>query len=985
MNISTVVCLVASLLYSLLFVFSLRVKRRVNRIFSAYLLGMGLWTSTSVMWFADFPVLGDLPWLQTGMFFSIIAWMLMCLLYVVILGLESVTAIRAGLWAVYCLGGLLLIGDVGGQLIQVTRIERGYFDVQFGGLIYLFFALAGLSGVAFAFLFVLARIKTDDHNQRNRLLYLAISNILIIIGGLANISPQLRPFPFDVFFDVLAALLMAYAIYRYQLLDLTLVVRKGLLYSIPTAIIGVGYFLLISLVMRLFHAFAGPQIVLVSILVAAITAVVAQPLRDKVQSWIDRLFFREKYDASVMLQRLSRTAASVLDVHSLAEMILEETTATMHIARAAFFLKQEGSGEFRLAAQRGLDGNTGRRMRSDHPLVEWLPSHGSGLTRDEMEAMPQFRALWAQEREELDRIEAELFVPLLVRDELIGILILGPKLSEVPYSRDEQLTLTTLANQTAVAVENALLFAYERRKVRESSALLDIAKAVGSILDLSRLLQIIAQKTAEVCEVDRCTILLLDEGGDRLIPLMSQYRGGVEDKSLWRVFKERTYIETIDDVPLVKRVIREQQPIIVDEDSISLVPSRWTKPFGIRSILAVPLISKDTVIGLMALDHTEEGQRFTGEQVNLATMIGSQVAIAIENARLYEEVVEERDRTETILEQAFAGIMVIDSEMRIVTMNPGAEAITGYTAQEVLGKRLPELFGPDMWSEGSLVQTAMASGERVVPAEAALVSGKGACDVLLGVTSLGDGYLLSFADITHLKEVDRLKSDIVANVSHELRAPLASIKAYTELLLDELEDGDKATRRRFLSVVDREGDRLSGLINDLLDISRLEQRKVELQKKPLSISEVVNDILSVLDVAALERNIAIHLDLQAHLPMILANRDLMITLVKNLLSNAIKFSREGGQVDLTARKDGDNLVLNVVNRGIGISSEELPHLFEKFYRTETARKAGIKGTGLGLVLVKEAVQAHGGTIRVESELGVGTRFTVTLPVKGKRG
>jgi two-component system phosphate regulon sensor histidine kinase PhoR len=366
-------------------------------------------------------------------------------------------------------------------------------------------------------------------------------------------------------------------------------------------------------------------------------------------------------------------------------------------------------------------------------------------------------------------------------------------------------------------------------------------------------------------------------------------------------------------------------------------------------------------------------------------MIGSQVAIAIENARLYEEVVEERDRTETILEQAFAGIMVIDSEMRIVTMNPGAEIITGYTAQEVLGKRLPEFFGPDMWSEGSLVQAAMASGERVAPAEAMLVGGKGARDVLLGVTSLGDGYLLSFADITYLKEVDRLKSDIVANVSHELRAPLASIKAYTELLLDDVENGDKATSHKFLSVIDRESDGLAGLIGDLLDISRLEQRRVQMQKGPLSISAVVNDVLSVLDVPARERNIAIHLDLPAHLPMILANRDLMMTLIKNLLSNAIKCSHEGGQVNLAARAEGDDLVLNVVNRGIGISSEELPHLFEKFYRTETARKAGIKGTGLGLVLVKEAVQAHDGTIEVESELGVGTRFTVTLPVKGKPG
>jgi two-component system NtrC family sensor kinase len=491
--INIAVCLVASLLYSLLFVFSLRGKRRVNRIFSAYLLGMGLWTSTSVMWFADFPVLGDLPWLQTGMFFSIIAWMLMCLLSVILLGLDSVPAVRVGLWVIYGLGGLLLVGDLAGQLLYVTRIERGHFDVQFGGLMYLFFALAGLSGVAFAFLFTRAGIKIDDHNQRNRLFYFTMSNILIIIGGLANISPQLRSFPFDVLFDVLAALLMAYAILRYQLLDLTVVIRKGLLYFVPTAIIGTSYFLLISLVVRLFHAFARPQILLVSLLVAVMTAVVAQPLRDRAQLAIDRFFFREKYDARLMLQRLSRTAASVLDLDRLTGMILDEVTTTIHIERAALFLKRERSGDFPLTAQRGLDQNASLRLRKDHPIVNWLDSHESALTRHDVEVVPQFKALWGEEREDLERMGAELFIPLEAKGELVGILAVGPKLSEMAYSQDDQLTLTTLANQAAVAIENARLYDVAQRE------LADRKRAEEALKEYSeRLEEMVEERTLEL-------------------------------------------------------------------------------------------------------------------------------------------------------------------------------------------------------------------------------------------------------------------------------------------------------------------------------------------------------------------------------------------------------------------------------------------------------------------------------------------------------
>ena len=493
MNIATVVCLVASLLYFLLFVFSLRGKRRANRILSAYLLAMGLWTSSSVMWFADFPVLGDLPWLQTGMFFSIIAWMLMCLLFVAILGLDSVPAIRAGLWAIYGLGGLLLIGDVGGQLIHVSRIERGHFDVQFGGLMYLFFALAGLSGVAFAFLFVRAGIKTDDHNQRNRLLYFAMSNILIITGGLANISPRLRPFPVDVLFDVLAALLMAYVIYRYQLLDISFVVRRGLLYLIPTAIISFLYFVLIFFTVQVLHAFVGYQILLLPLLIAVITAMVVQPLRERAQAWVDRLFFREKYDASLMLQRLSRTAASVLDLDRLTNMILDEITTTVHIERVAFFVRHEESGGFRLMAQRGPEQNADLRLRKDHPIVDWLSSHENALTRHDMEMMPQFKALWGEEKEDLERMGAELLIPLEAKGDLVGILAAGPKLSEVAYSQDDQLTLITLANQAAVAIENARLYDAAQRELAERK------RAEEALKDYSeRLEEMVEERTKEL-------------------------------------------------------------------------------------------------------------------------------------------------------------------------------------------------------------------------------------------------------------------------------------------------------------------------------------------------------------------------------------------------------------------------------------------------------------------------------------------------------
>ena len=252
------------------------------------------------------------------------------------------------------------------------------------------------------------------------------------------------------------ALLITYAILRYQLLDITLVIRKGLVYSSLTALLATAYFFTVFIFTGVFRAI-NPLIP--AILVASAIAIASQPMRDRAQLMIDRLFFREKYDVQLMLQELSKLATSILDIHELTSLLLDRLTATMHVEQAYIMLKERENAQFHLIAQKGqmrLEDEV--IFRQDHPVVRWMASHKETLTRQDLDVLPQLKALWAQEREDLDRIEAELFVPLLVREELIGLLILGPKLSEVPYSPDEQLTLTTLANQTAVAIQNAWLY-----------------------------------------------------------------------------------------------------------------------------------------------------------------------------------------------------------------------------------------------------------------------------------------------------------------------------------------------------------------------------------------------------------------------------------------------------------------------------------------------------------------------------------------------
>jgi len=682
----------------------------------------------------------------------------------------------------------------------------GLFVPSFGPLLPIV-AAPNYFFLAYAIVHLRRTYSSRSSLPRSIIQYLLLGVGTVTLGRVINFVPRLQPYPIDVAANIFNAFCIAYAALHYQLLDIRLFVRKGLLYSIPTAVIGLAYYAIAFVAVDRFHLVAGYQLLL-SLLLGAITALVVEPLRSRVQSMVDRLFFRQQYDHSLMLQNLSRTTAAVLELDRLTGTILDAVISTMHITRATLFVRQEQTGEFHLAAQRGLDPSVDFRLRQDHPIVEWFSHHEQVLTKRDLELDPLLKALWGQEKRDLEKLDAELCIPLRAKGWLVGILALGPKLSGESYPAADQLTLSTLANQTAVAVENA---------------------------------------------------------------------------------------------------------------------------------------------------------------------------------RLYRQAIDEKARAKAILQETFSGMLVVDDSLSVVSMNPGAEQISGYAAREVLGKHIASVFGAEAVARDSPLAIARTTGSKIAPVETMLAVKQGSKDVLLGVTPLSSAeravthYLLSFADISKLKEMDRLKSRIVANVSHELRTPLASIKAYAELLLDDVESADVALRRAWLEVIVRESEHLTALISNLLDLSRLESGRYELFKTPVFLREIIAEVLASLQVQIEQRQVAVAVNVPPALPEFMADSNLISIVIKNLLSNAIKFSQEGSHVDISTWEEGESICFAVTDNGVGIPEEAIPLLFTKFYRVPMVDAAGIQGTGLGLALVREAVLAHGGRIEVESKLGEGSRFTVTIP------
>ena len=345
-----------------------------------------------------------------------------------------------------------------------------------------------------------------------------------------------------------------------------------------------------------------------------------------------------------------------------------------------------------------------------------------------------------------------------------------------------------------------------------------------------------------------------------------------------------------------------------------------------------------------------------------------------ENAR-----VEATLREETILESISEGILFLDDQLRVIGFNEALGSMLNWEV-EMKGKTLLEAV-----RQHALVDLIIGIKKADSEQHAEIsVSGTNGNERILQVSGStfrrpnGDGFILTFYDITRLKRLEQMRKEFVANVSHELRTPLTLIKGFAETLLDgALKDPDSA--QRFVSTIHRNADRLALIIEDLLTISSLESGHVSLEKQSLRLHSLVTQVISELQARPAARPISIENAVPPEL-VVCADLQRLQQVLTNLMDNAIKYGRENGQVKIGAITLPDNSVeISVSDDGPGIPPDALDRIFERFYRVDKARSREQGGTGLGLSIVKHIVQVHGGRLWVESQLGEGSTFHFTLP------
>ncbi|MDQ0339307.1 two-component system sensor histidine kinase VicK [Caldalkalibacillus uzonensis] len=343
------------------------------------------------------------------------------------------------------------------------------------------------------------------------------------------------------------------------------------------------------------------------------------------------------------------------------------------------------------------------------------------------------------------------------------------------------------------------------------------------------------------------------------------------------------------------------------------------------------------------------------------------------------EIEEEKNKLASILFYMSDGLIATDRQGRIILLNQQAEMMLNKREREVLGKKLSEVLDfPDevkqdtlLFKEGRFQVDMGADGQPLI--------------IEITVSPLhqdgaGQGLIAVLQDVTEREQLERDRKAFVANVSHELRTPLTTMKSYVETLTSGAVD-DPDVAKRFLNVIANETERMIRLVNDLLQLSKLDSKRFRLRLKKLDLGILVEEVIQRFSFQLKERSLTVRLDIDPDLPSIEGDQDMLTQVLDNILSNAIKYSLAGGEIAVLARQEGEQVKLVIKDQGVGIPKQELKHIFKRFYRVDKARSRDKGGVGLGLSITREMVLAHQGSIEIDSDVGEGTAVTIRLPLQ----
>jgi signal transduction histidine kinase len=625
-------------------------------------------------------------------------------------------------------------------------------------------------------------------------------------------------------------------------------------------------------------------------------------------------------------------------------------------------------------------------------------------------------------------------VPLNAGAETIGVMVLGHRDVHVTYNKEQLNLLQAIADQAAGAIVKTRLLQETERRARQLARLNEVTRNLTSTLELEPLLQTILQSAVEILDCEAGSLLLVDERSQELV--FKVVTGPVAEDLLGKRLAR--------GVGNVGKSVVERTAIIVNDVHKS---NNWFSQtdqqtgFITRALLVVPLEVKDTAIGVIEVINKRDGSSFNNDDQQLLTAFASQAAIAIENARLYTntdqalaarvnqlEELHQFDKElnsslnitrtmRTVLEWAlkisgqkngFAGIVLEDGLQILVSEGYGSE-LEAYQQALLSFDELvtPENIGSSDHLFRNFNSTTLhgilnaSASQTIIPIRretriiAMIVMESLTTDAPLNldfVVQLMDHASAGISNAQLYAAVEAAnvaKSEFVSFVSHELKNPMTSIKGYTELLAAGAVGPINDAQSNFLSTIRSNVERMSTLVSDLADVSRIEAGRLKLEFKPVAIKDAMDDVVRSLRKQIEDKKQKLVMNIPADLPMVWADKLRVVQVATNLVSNAYKYTGQEGVIEVSAEVS-DNLWdptgarrvvhLWVKDSGIGIAPEDQKKIFQKFFRSEDPKTREAPGTGLGLNITRSLVEMQGGRIWFDSEFRKGTTFHITIPI-----
>ncbi|KKQ74286.1 MAG: GAF sensor signal transduction histidine kinase, partial [Berkelbacteria bacterium GW2011_GWB1_38_5] len=620
-------------------------------------------------------------------------------------------------------------------------------------------------------------------------------------------------------------------------------------------------------------------------------------------------------------------------------------------------------------------------------------------------------------------------VPMITRGQTVGVMSVFTKKQRAFADKDIDLFIT-IANQAAVAIvsiRSTELLEENRRRLSELEALNQLSKTVSTLFDFDETLYSIIGLITRIFKADKGVLLLFDHN-DRLLKATKPAFNLTEAQ----VFDFRCRSDEgvsgqsfCKGIPLMLNKIDPETENVLSRAKMS----------DIKSVLVAPLKVKSQTLGVIHILSSKENN-FAQDDLRLFSILSSQAAVVVNSSYMYRDIEQERKKDEALLSSIAEGVLAVDNNQKIILLNAAGEKISGFLQEELLGKKVDIIMNnnshPEPLGEGSSVNAGSADklpdsslsarndndNHTLLRRDGTIFPARLSVAPIRDADDKGIGKIIVFSDITHELEVEQLKRELISIATHELRTPITGIKGYLDMILSGDTGGVNSETKEVVSEVTAINQKLADLVDDLLNVGRIEQGRIEVKPVAMDLTNSITEALKELSIQAKGKSLEMVFsspqgrtiyssseppaggELRSNI-MVKADPERVRQILINLIGNAIKYTPAGkseirnqksetnlnsqnpnyaGKIEISLEQKGSEIICHIKDSGIGMDKEAQKSLFTKFYRIKTEKTRQITGTGLGLWICKQIIEMMSGKIWVESAEGKGSTFSFSLPI-----